>query len=177
MRQRVSISRKTDTDYEITVRPSIRPLTFVLLGVPVVAFVIFGLTAALAAVLDVNSNWPERLFFVGWAALGMLLAAYFTFMILWRAIGREVLDIGPTELTIMYQLGQRELKVRVFDIPKVRNMRLQKLRYTAKSHPFAHHAIFFDYGDREIHFGLRLPPKEIQSLLDGPLRVFTTSHG
>ena len=176
MRQRVFISKMTDTDYEIIVRPSLRPLSFVLLGVPVVAFGTFGLAAVIAAISNVNADWSERLFFVGWAALGALLAAYFTFMILWRAIGKEVLDITSTELTIRYLLGKMQLKARVFDISKIQDMRRQKVKYTAKGHPFAHYAVFFNYGDREVHFGLRLPPEEIQLLLDGPLRLYAAGQ-
>lgn len=170
MRTRLTVL-KTDTGCQLIIRPPIRPLTFSLLVIAVIALAGFALTTAITALVGKDS-FPDKIFLGLISVASMALAIYFAFPLLWRAVGKEVVDISSENLRISEIVGRRQLRQQKYDSGRVRNMRLEKLRYVAKGHPFAYDAIFFDYDGHVVTFAWRISRQEARRLLDGPLNRF-----
>jgi hypothetical protein len=170
MRTRLAVFN-AETGSQLIIRPPIRPLTFSLLGIAVMALAGFALTAAVIAIVG-RDPFTDRLFLGLLSVASMALAIYFAFPLLWRAIGKEVIDIGPTNIRITEIVGSRQLRQQTYDSGRIRNMRLEKVKYVAKGHPFSHDAIFFDYDGHVVTFAWRLSRQEARGLLEGPLGRF-----
>ena len=170
MRARVEILQG-ESGCQLVIRPAIRLASLCLMGLSALALASFALTAA-GVVIFGNDRALDKLILAFMSAGSISLAFYFALSPVWQIFGKEVVDIGPSVLSITEMIGRRRVRSRTYDPRRVRNMRLGKAKYVAKGHPFAHKVVLFDYDGSTVNFAWRLSDQEMWSLLDGPLHEF-----
>lgn len=170
MRARVEILQG-ESCCQLVIRPAIRLVSLGLSSVAALALASFALAAVGVAIFS-NDRVLDRLILAFMSAASISLATYAALTPVWQFFGKEVVDIGPSKLSITEMIGRRRVRSRTYDTRRVRNMHAGKVKYVAKGHPFAHAAILFDYDGSTVNFAWRLPDQEMRSLLDGPLHGF-----
>lgn len=121
-------------------------------------------SAAVTSILKTQGTFLT-LWLLAWAAGEVLVAG----SILWSLLGRIVLTQDPSNLTLVYQLGGFDFRVRSFQTTGIRNLRYRPF---GRGRSGSMSAICFEQNDRTCRFATGIRDAEAFALIDKMLEVY-----
>lgn len=144
--------------------------------VPVLAICFLGFRALIGAITSTDFTaapisaraflWVSIVF---WLGVSILIVLNF----LWIVLGRYILLIQGGKLTIKTLIASVPLyKTRIYDVDRIRDMKIEKRRHVGKGHEWFRFSITCDYSGIKTTLLDNLSEERAWEVLNGPFRQF-----